>query len=993
MRANRRSFALAVGAAALLLSSLPYAVAYLVEPADRRFMGIVSGVQDWAQYLAWMRAFASRVVIENVLTCEQQVPAFFNLQWLVLGRLTNWLPAGLVLQLFRLGTAAFFLWLTHRACAEYFRGDRPATWLAWLLINFSAGLGWIWVLEKRIAGLADARYPHDIYVYEPVSFQNMIVFPHFLLAAAALLLIFRLAARAVESRRMAPAWGASAIALALGLSHAYDLIIVYAVLGVFVLCLWRRDGFAWRPLAVAAAIGAVSAGPPLYFVYLTTSDPLWRQVLSQFGNAGVFTPNPLHLLVLLGVPLLLTIAVPRVVVPPRWPETWPLMVRVWALVNVPLLYIPTDYQIHMLSGWQIPLGLLASAGVFQVFVPWLAARGWVRDGSAPARRWAASPWAVVALLFVISVPTNVYLLAWRVREVLRLEHGHYLYDDEVEALRWLDRSAANDEPVLGAVVLGAYVPFLSGNKTYAGHWAQTVRFADKKAAVARFFDADTPAAERAQILAGCDVGYVLHGREERLLGRFDPATAAGLTLAHAAGETRIYRVAAAPAAGPRADGDRPESALDWSLPVVLSGSYDSSWFPDVATDPAGGVHVVWATGSSGYDLVAYCRVGEGGCIEEDWAASRPNPDGGYVMRPQIAVDAGGMLHMTFRAKYRVAHRRVFLPDPSEGWSSPFVLGDGTYTAAAAPAADVVYAAWVQGQYGTTEAEDPCWGCGDVYFRRSEDGGRSWSPAVNVSQTWNGSEKPQFALGEGGSVYVVWEEGFDHYVGKGTPAPAMAAASHDGGATWEAPVSLSTVNARSPAIGIDRKGALVVAWRPIAGDGVFFQISYDRGASWTDPAPIAGLRRRHDSPDELDGMAFAADSAGVLHLVAAGRTDRDSKLNAVYHLTWDGDDWSEPDELFRTDGTAEYPRIAVGNGNRLHVVWFERNKDGVWKSDKGLYRVWYAHAAAAAPAQPAAVWPEPPFRLVRLQTVFRLLQFAAGLAVVGGVIRWARRRGL
>ena len=41
-----------------------------------------------------------------------------------------------------------------------------------------------------------------------------------------------------------------------------------------------------------------------------------------------------------------------------------LFLRAWFLSNFLLICVPTDFQIHMLNGWQIPIAVLASKGLF-----------------------------------------------------------------------------------------------------------------------------------------------------------------------------------------------------------------------------------------------------------------------------------------------------------------------------------------------------------------------------------------------------------------------------------------------------------------------------------------------------------------------------------------------------------------------------------------------------------------------------------------------------
>jgi len=540
-------FALA-GAFLVALSGIPTAFGYLIEPADRSFMGIVSDVPDWVQYRAWMTAFGKAVVIENPLTCEPHSAAFFNPQWLLLGRLAARLPAAVVLHTFQLLAAALFLYVTYRICCDFF-SDLAARWTAWLLINASAGFGWVWVLEKRLSGRADALFPLDIYVAEPISFQNMIIFPHFLVAAILLVLTFRTAAAAVDRRRHRWAACSGLLALALGLTHGYDLVIVYAVLGAFSLLLLARRQHGALPLTVAAAIMLLSAPPALYFAHLTATHPIWRSVLAQFNDAGVHTPSPPHLLILLGLPLVLTLATWRNVM--RWPEggSWPLLVRVWCVVNFFLLYLPVGFQIHMLNGCQIPLGLLAAEGVLNHIVPWLHRRRLLPQRVQLGNRALDGRTFLIVLLVLLAVPTNLYLFGWRIKEVLRLEHDHFLYLDELAALEWLDQHSTDTETVLASLTVGEYIPALTGNRVFAAHWAQTVDFERKRAQLAAFFRPATTESERLATLDRCDVRYVLEGRAERALGAFEPERAAYLAKVFEAGETRLYRVLPHPVAG------------------------------------------------------------------------------------------------------------------------------------------------------------------------------------------------------------------------------------------------------------------------------------------------------------------------------------------------------------------------------------------------------------------------------------------------------------
>jgi hypothetical protein len=210
------------------------------------------------------------------------------------------------------------------------------------------------------------------------------------------------------------------------------------------LCWWNTRRFPWRGAIGLTLIGLVSSPPAAYFTYLTTHDPIWRRVLAQFSNAGVYTPNPLHLLIVLGPQLPLAAAA----LPGLWRRRTDadLLLLAWAVVGFGLLYIPTDFQIHMLNPYQVPLAILAVRTARLI----AAAPG----AGARLRRWAP------AALLLVAIPVNVYLLGWRFIDLGRHRAPYSLHRDEVAALEWLDRQGG-DAVVLSDETLGQYVPALS----------------------------------------------------------------------------------------------------------------------------------------------------------------------------------------------------------------------------------------------------------------------------------------------------------------------------------------------------------------------------------------------------------------------------------------------------------------------------------------------------------------------------------------------------
>src|SRR5262249_38175411 len=92
-----------------------------------------------------------------------------------------------------------------------------------------------------------------------------------------------------------------------------------------------------------------------------------------------------------------------------------------------------------------------------------------------------------------------------------------------------------------------------------------------------------------------------------------------------------------------------------------------------------------------------------------------------------------------------------------------------YDALAADSTGALHAFWNE-----SILEDPkkpnkdCPGCSDLFYRRTADGGKTWSAPINLSQSPEGSAKPQVKIGKDGELHVVWDEGRDTIVGKGDP---------------------------------------------------------------------------------------------------------------------------------------------------------------------------------------------------------------------------------
>lgn len=512
-------FVLMVIAGVLLLTSLPYAYAYATTPPDWRYMGIMVNVPDHVQYFSWFRELSDANLASNKLTPEPNAPVFFNLLWWMLGhagRALGWDYAAMF-QVLRVTVTVAFLLLLYRMCS-WFLPDRLMRQTAFLIAIFASGFGWFLIVLKHLFGWTHSLTANLlIFIVEPNSFYAMLATPH-LVGAALYMLAYDLILRGEVKQQLRYAVAAGLFTQFIGWQHSYDLLLVYGILAAYGLLKLARDRrlspyLVWAGLIV----GFLSFLPGLYSFLLTTLDPVWRDVLAQFDNAGVFTPNLLLIPVLMGPAFLLVLLILAKdgLFKLRGLDDNTLFLKAWFWGTFLLIYLPTNYQIKMLNGWQVPIAIIATRGLFDYGLPWFRALSWRRGWN-----WREEVLRrCLATVFLVSViPTNLYLWTWRFVDLGRHTYPYYLTVADVEALEWLASQGSDRDVVLASLTLGQYVPALTGKHAFLAHWAQTVDYYTKQELVTEFYDPLTSNVRRQAILEEYAVDFVIYSVRDRERG-------------------------------------------------------------------------------------------------------------------------------------------------------------------------------------------------------------------------------------------------------------------------------------------------------------------------------------------------------------------------------------------------------------------------------------------------------------------------------------------
>jgi len=435
------------------------------------------------------------------------------------------------------------------------------------------------------------------------------------------------------------------------------------------------------------------------------------------------------------------------------------------------------------------------------------------------------------------------------------------------------------------------------------------------------------------------------------------------------------------------------AAGGWSEPVKLSGDTIWPWFPDIAAGSDGRVHVVWNGGGNRGDrnevgALYYTTTSD----RTSW--SRPNDIAliwqGHALRSSIAADAAGRVHLVYKGLGELGPealtRRVLgeedlwhmtaagaEADQISSWSTTMKVNLGTvgyFSDLAIDSRGVLHTVF-------TEVEAGRW---DIYYRRSTDGGATWSRRIaldGVHFVW--WYRAQLKIDAWDRLHVVWE--MTDMTNLGRTLGAAYAVSTDGGDSWRVSRWQRLTpdltdggrghpplpGPQQPSIGVDGWGRVLLVFRDPESDRIVFQLSHN-GIDWSEPSPLPGISRGIRRPYDVYDMV--TDSAGRVHLAVVGYPTGSDWLGLL-HSVWDGQGWSMPAVVTaappvpeyaayasaaQDDSQAlpllsppypEYPRLAVSRGNRLHLVWFGGDRPSV---DRVAVGIWYSTLLTEAPEQ-------------------------------------------
>jgi hypothetical protein len=310
---------------------------------------------------------------------------------------------------------------------------------------------------------------------------------------------------------------------------------------------------------------------------------------------------------------------------------------------------------------------------------------------------------------------------------------------------------------------------------------------------------------------------------------------------------------------------------DWSAPVNISSTLGSSYWPAIAVDGQGNVHVAWEDGSTGRDILYALKPAGGTDWTEPANISRSAGNARFVA---LAADATGNVHAVWNDDTPGNDEVYYTMRPQGGttWTAPAVVASTPGTSWAPTIAvngsNAVHVAWHDFTPGPTE----------IYYVTKPNPTAPWSSPVNVSLTTGASYFPALTVDSSGTVHMVWMDAI--FADYEVPFEVLYARKPPGG-EWTPYVNLSqgTGSAEMPTLAVGPKDALHVAWDTSADPRLLYVRRPAPEMGWTAPVTVTSISpgAQYPAPFITVGLTetvhllwsdFGALSRDVFHSTAA-----------------------------------------------------------------------------------------------------------------------------
>ena len=300
-----------------------------------------------------------------------------------------------------------------------------------------------------------------------------------------------------------------------------------------------------------------------------------------------------------------------------------------------------------------------------------------------------------------------------------------------------------------------------------------------------------------------------------------------------------------------------DGGVSWGADTRLTIKTASSGFPSI-TVSGSVVHVVWEDWRDGNREIYYKRSTDGGVSwGTDTRLTNNNAASGW---PSVTV-SGSVVHLVWSDE-RDGNVEIYYKCSTDGgvsWGTDTRLTNNSgwsYVPSVTVSGSVVHVVWFDIRDGNNE----------IYYKRSTDGGVSWGADTRLTNYIADSAYPSVTV-SGSVVHVVWVDKRDGN------QEIYYKRSADGGASWSADTRLTNNTTDSWYPSVTVSGSVVhLVWSD-ERDGnleIYYKRSTDGGVSWS-----AHTRLTNNTAVSLSPSVTV--SVQVVHVVWYDRRDGNNEI--------------------------------------------------------------------------------------------------------------------
>ena len=483
--------ALALG----VLSTLPYALGRFLYIRGTIFTGILNHSLDSNNYMAYIHQAASgHWLFRNPMTPEPHTAVFFNLEWLVAGKIAALLHVSLAAavdmqRLFCLVLmCAGVYWLASNLFSSVLVRQ-----VALVAVMAGGGFGWIAAVHVLHIPL-NSDYFQDLSNGNLFPFYWALKLPHFLISESFVVLGLALFVHAERRHQLLYYVSAGIAWMAAGACRPYDMLFVMLAVGLFtaVSLRGRRDSLSLaliRLLPVALCVPVLA-----YYFWIFKLHPVFR----WWSNPGSPGPAPWILALSYG-PSFLVFLYSLGKLRKRISDSHAGFMICCLVTACVLSYCHhwLHFAFQFATSIVLPMLMVAFLGLEETIAKW----------EAQTRR----PHLWIAVLLLANSLTSLALSA---QVIWLVKKGDFRADAElVNAFHWVNAHSQAEDVVLADFETSNEMAQYTHNAMFCGY-INAVDFNRKADMQERFLDPKTTDQFRRSVLQAQRIRFVLLTREE-----------------------------------------------------------------------------------------------------------------------------------------------------------------------------------------------------------------------------------------------------------------------------------------------------------------------------------------------------------------------------------------------------------------------------------------------------------------------------------------------